>query len=252
MILTEEHIKKAVSSVLKEYFDKHDKYNQVSLVDDPNCLSGSEWAKHGGNFPIKRNGKIFYISRSVAVSLYCYCQNSEGEWCILANQRGPGAPTSRGLWNTICGYLDYGRSAEEQAALEAYQECGVKVPLNKIKQQGINTRNLSGSQNVTIRFAAVLDGTTDQYPLSAANCEPGEVSNLGWIPLSEVGNYKWAFGQEHKVIEQAKTSLNYENGEIRNDLPAKINSLKNELKGNPYAEQLFASILQDLKEYGMI
>lgn len=252
MKITEQQIYNAIENTLLEFFDKNDKYNKVSLVDDPKVRSGEEWAKKGGNFPVKRNGKIFYVSRSVAVSLYCYCQNSNGEWCVLANQRGPGAPTNRGEWNTPCGYLDYGETAEQAAARECYEETGVIIPPNKIKQQGVNSRNLSGAQNVSIRFAAVLDGVTDDYPLSAENCEPGEVTDIQWIPLSQVGKYQWAFGQWHKVIEQAKTSLNYENGVIKNDLASKINSLKNELKGNPYATQLFDSILQDLKDYKML
>lgn len=247
MKINKQQIAEAVESALLEYFDKNDKYNRVSLVDDPKVRSGKDWANNMGNFPVKRNGKIFYVSRSVAMSLYCYCQNGNGEWCVLANQRGPGAPTGRGLWNVVCGYLDYGESAEDGIAREAFEECGVKIPANKLKMQGVNSRNLHGPQNVTMRFAAVLDGTTEQYPLSMANCEPGEVLDVKWIPLSEVQNYKWAFGGEHKVIEQAKTSLNYENGVISNDINAKINSLKNELRGNPYASQLLDSILSELK-----
>lgn len=252
--VTEEQFNKILSEMSRSGYHRPD-YDSVSLVNDPKVRSGKAWADKPSNFPVMRNGRVFYVSRSVAVSLYCYCQNSEGEWCVLANQRGPGAPNNRGLWNVPCGYLDYSENAAQAAAREAWEETGVKIPLNKIKMMGTNS-NPGGkreeAQNVTIRHAAVLDGTTDQYPLSAANCEPGEVTDIQWIPLSQAANYQWAFGQGHKVIEQAKTSLNYENGEIHNDLPAKINSLKNELKGNPYAEQLFASILQDLKEYGML
>ena len=49
--------------------------NKVSLYNDPKVRSGDEWVKYGGNFPIERNGHIYYVSRSVAVSLYCYCRN---------------------------------------------------------------------------------------------------------------------------------------------------------------------------------
>ena len=33
-------------------------YDKVELVNDPKVKSGKEWAQNGGNFPIKRNGKI--------------------------------------------------------------------------------------------------------------------------------------------------------------------------------------------------
>lgn len=227
-------------------------YDTVTLGNDPKVRSGKEWAEKGGNFPVVRNGKTFYVSRSVAVSLYCFCQNNKGEWCVLANKRGPGAPNNRGLWNVVCGYLDYGESAEHAAARECWEETGVKIPMEKIQQQGVNSHNLTGAQNVTIRFAAVLDGTTDDYPVSDANCEPGEVSAIAWVPLQYVKRLQWAFGQWHKVGEQAKTTLGYDEktGQCVNDLTSKINSLKSILRGsNPQAYQLFSQILQDLKDY---
>lgn len=245
-IITEEDLRKTISSVLKEYFDKHSRYNHVSLVDDPKVRSGKDWAKYGGNFPVKRNGKIFYVSRSVSVSLYVYCLNSEGEWCVLANKRGPGAERAIGAWNVPCGFLDYNENAEQGAARECWEECGVKVPDDKIRMQGVNSSNLSGAQNVSMRFAAVLDGTINDYPTSSKNCEPGEVDEVSWIPLSKVGNYVWAFGQKTKVIQQAKTSLGYDNGQIKNDLTFKINALKTEIKNNPYAANLFNDILSEL------
>ena len=239
-----------LNSLINEALDElsNSRYNKVELVDDPKVRSGRAWAKYGGNFPIKRNGKIFYVSRSVAVSMYTYCQNPEGEWCVLANQRGPGAPTNVGFWNTPCGYLDYNESAEDAAVREAFEETGVKIPKSKIRLQGVNSSNFGSSQNVGMRFAVALEGTTDNYPLSAANCEPGEVSDIKWIPLSQVSQYKWCFGQEHKVIEQAKTTLGYENGVINNGLEYKINKLKSELRRNPYLYQLFNQILDELNK----
>jgi len=252
MVLTENKIKNTISNVLREYIEEwnpNSRYNRVSLVNDPKVRSGREWAKKGGNFPIERNGNIYYVSRSVAVSLYCFCQDKNGQWCVLANKRGPGAPSYRGLWNVPCGYLDYGESAEQAAVREAWEETGAKIPVEKIKMQGVNSNNLHGAQNVAIRFAGALDGTTDDYPLTSANCEPGEVTAVAWIPLTEVGQFQWMTNQGNKAVEQAKTTLNYENGTIKNGLSSKINSLRQELKGNPYASQLFDSILQDLKDY---
>lgn len=260
--IKEQEINDIIQNVLLEFKRKDAQnvatqepdYDTVTLGNDPKVRSGKEWAEKGGNFPIIRNGKTFYVSRSVAVSLYCYCKNKKGEWCVLANKRGTGAPNYQGCWNVPCGYLDYGETAEDAAARECWEETGVVVPKNKIQQQGVNSHNFGGSQNVTIRFAAVLDGLTDDYPLSMANCEPGEVTNVAWIPLQYVKSLKWAFGQYHKVGEQAKTSLGYDEktGQCLNDLNYKINALKSALRGkHPYEYQLFAQILQDLKDYKM-
>lgn len=248
--ITESQLNKTIQNVILEYFDKNDPYNQVSLVDDPKVRSGKAWADNIDNFPIKRNGKIFYVSRSVAMSLYCFCKNKNGEWCILANKRGPGAPNNQGLWNVICGYLSYNETAEAGAARECWEECGLRLNPSILQQQGVNSK----SENVTIRFAAVLSGTTENYPLSMDNCEPGEVTDVAWIPLRYVPKLKWAFGQGHKILPQAKTSLGYDEktGQCSNDLTYKINALKSELRGsNPYAFQLFTQILQELKGYKM-
>ena len=239
--------------------EEDEKYNTVKLGYDPKVRSGKDWHEKGGNFPVIRDGKTLYVSRSVAMSLYCFCKNRKGEWCVLANKRGPGAPNGQGLWNVVCGYLDYGdrakegrfETAEEGAARECWEECGLKIDPSILQQQGVN----STSENVTIRFAAVLTGTTDNYPLSLANCEANEVTDVAWIPLQYVKRLKWAFGQGYKILPQAKTSLGYDEktGQCSNDLAYKINALKSALRGkHPYEYQLFAQILQDLKDYNMV
>lgn len=218
-------------------------YDKVELVHDPKLKSGAEWAKYGGNFPVKRNGRIYYVSRSVAVSLYCYCRDRHGNWCVLANQRGPGAPNNVGLWNVPCGFLDYNEDATTAAARETFEETGVEVPKDKIMLMGTNSGNFGGSQNVSMRHACVLDGTIDNYPVSDANCEEGEVSDIKWIRLNEVGKYRWAFGMGHKVIDQAKTSLipfMKDNGV--DDL---INKLRHEIRGNVRANNLLDKILKN-------
>ena len=218
-------------------------YDKVELVHDPKLRSGAEWAKYGGNFPVKRNGRIYYVSRSVAVSLYCYCRDRHGNWCVLANQRGPGAPNNVGLWNVPCGFLDYNEDATTAAARETFEETGVEVPKDKIMLMGTNSGNFGGSQNVSMRHACVLDGTIDNYPVSDANCEEGEVSDIKWIRLNEVGKYRWAFGMGHKVIDQAKTSLipfMKDNGV--DDL---INKLRHEIRGNVRANNLLDKILKN-------
>lgn len=217
-------------------------YDKVELVNDPKLRSGKEWAEKGGNFPIKRNGKIYYVSRSVAVSMYAYCKDSRGMWCVLANQRGPGAPNNVGKWNVPCGYLDYGEDALHASIRECFEETGVKIPEDKPKMMGVNSTPNGGSENVSIRFACVLDGTIDDYPTSDANCEPGEVTDIQWIPLSNVKQYQWAFGMWHKVIDQAKTSLSHllkPNG-----IKEYVQFLRNEIRNNPRANILLDKIIE--------
>lgn len=253
MKLKEAEINETIGDILRKYIGRKKEqpaepdYDTVSLVNDPNCRSGKEWAEKGGNFPIKRNGKIYYVSRSVTVSLYAFCKNRFGEWCVLVNKRGP-KTRGAGAWNVPSGYLDYKETAEHAACREAFEECGVKIDEHKIVMQGVN----SSRENVAIRYAVKLEGTTDQYPTDISNCEPGEVSAAGWLPLSKANRVVWnrRDGAEN-VWGQAETTINYnrKTGGIYDDLPSKINNLKQMLKRNPRAYQLFSQILQDLKDY---
>lgn len=254
MKLNEKDINKAINRVLREYQENNVQtpveepdYDSVTLVNDPNCRTGKEWAEKGGNFPIKRNGKIYYVSRSVTVSLYAFCQNRFGEWCVLVNKRGP-KTRGAGTWNVPSGYLDYNETTEHAACREAFEETGVEIDESQIVMQGVN----SNRENVAIRYAVKLEGTTDDYPTSMANCEPGEVSAVGWLPLSKADRIRWNRADGAKNIwGQAETTLNYnrKTGGIYDDLPSKINNLKQMLMKNPRAYQLFSQILQDLKDY---
>lgn len=241
-------------------------YDRVKIVHDAKVRNGKEWAKYGGNFPVERNGRVYYVSRSISVSMYCYCRNKRGEWCILANQRGSGAPNNQGLWNVPCGYLDYNETANYAAKRETYEETGVNIPISKIHMMGVNSGRLEtdddiahrkihpaeGKQDVSMRFTAVLDGIINNYPLSAANSEPGEVADIRWIPLSKVKNYQWAYGMGEKVISQAKTSVGDFNNKDSDDLPTLIARMRRMLGGYPMALSLFNEIINKTNNSGKI
>lgn len=223
-------------------------YDKIELVDDPNVAKGADWAKYGGNFPIKRNGKIYWVSRSVTVSLCAFCKDEHGNWCVLANQRGPGCKTSPGLWNIPSGFLDYGESAEDAAAREVWEETGVDIPTS-VPFRLLGTRADSNSENVSMAYTCVLDGTTKDYPLSAENCEPGEVSDIRWIPiispngqiLKDCFKYKWCRNPK-VIIGRAETALTpYFNTNEKYDMLLK--KLKQEIGSNPTALFLLDKIL---------
>lgn len=175
----------------------------VELFNDPKCVP----PKDGGpyNRAVKIDGRISYISRSSVVSMKCFCRNRNGEWCILANQRGKGT-TNSGAWNTPVGYLDYGETLEEAAARETYEETGVKIPIDKVEYIGMDSAPHGRKQDVVIRFKAVLDGVIDDYPTSDENAEEGEVADIQWIPLSRVNDkrYRW---NGNAQLYHAKVSL---------------------------------------------
>jgi len=223
-------------------------YDKVELVDDPKVKKGAEWAKYGGNFPIKRNGKVYYVSRSVAVSLCTFCKDTNGNWCVLANQRGKGCRTSVGLWNIPAGYLDYGESAEDAAARETWEETGVDIPAN-VPFRLLGTNANGERDDVSMAYTCVLDGVTDDYPLSAENSEPGEVADIKWIPImtsdgkiiKEFLKYRWN-RNPYAIYGRAQTALMpYINSNESYDKLLK--KLKQEIGQNPTALFLLDKIL---------
>ena len=178
------------------------------------------YSKDDKGRPKRVNGSILFknkrgqeeehwISRSMTVSLYLFCYSQEyNDWCILCNQRGR---TSVGKWNTICGYLDYGENLPSAAARECFEETGVKVDPRMLKCMGTNSEPRGGSEDVNTRFVGILqDDISNHVPSAVKDLqggEQGEVLDIKWIPLSQLDNFPFAFGQNEKIKRQAEVSL---------------------------------------------
>ena len=143
--------------LLKEDIDEWGK-RPVYSYDDKLEFIHDDNIKNGGNFGIKRNGREYWVSRSNCISLYVYCKNSEGEWCILASKRGP-KMRNPNKWNVVCGFLDYGYSLESTAVKECWEETGVKINKSMLRNNGTNSSRTNSP--VSTRFSCVLNGTTD-------------------------------------------------------------------------------------------
>lgn len=153
------------------------------------------------NFEFEYEGKKYWYSRSMTSVCYVFCKNADGIWCILANQRGPKAPSCVGLWNVPCGYLDHNEDIRTAACRETLEETGVKVMQDQLEFWKLHTQPDKGKQNMNCQFYVVLNGTTDDYPLSNQYNEPGETSDIQWIPLSKLNDYKFAFNQKPNIRE---------------------------------------------------
>lgn len=166
------------------------------------------WKKYDAkpfNFPFKYKGRTLWHSRSCAVAGFIFCKNQLGEWCILANQRGKGAPDYQFYHNAVCGYLDFGESSEEAISRETQEECGIYISPNEFKLYGVQSDSSANKQNVTIRyFVKIEDRLTDDPSLDVHITNLGEkdeVADVSWIPISVLKEYNWAFGHKD-IIEQ--------------------------------------------------
>ena len=158
------------------------------------------------NHPLKNpeTGETEWISRAIAVLGVVIGIDKNGVKYILAEQRGTGTPDPEyiGCWCLPCGYLDYNENVHQAVAREVLEETGVNIHPDNFVLFHINDNPFSDKrQNVTFRFKTELEGYIDDWELTDKFSESNEVSNIKWIDLREVGNYKWAFNHD-KIISE--------------------------------------------------
>lgn len=153
------------------------------------------------------DGRSIWVSRSVAVAV-CVLLVCQRRAYILVNQRGPGLPDFQGYWNLPCGYLDYDETTEQAAVREVWEECGVNAEhLLTVasaeffsKPWDVSSTPSGEKQNVTIHHG--LCAEVEQLPpLSDAYNEPGETSDIRWLPLTEVDSLQYAFNHRARIDE---------------------------------------------------
>ena len=212
--------------------------DKIELVKDKNVVNG-------GNFPIKRNGKEYWVSRSMTISLYVFCKNDSGEWCILASLRGPKVKFGANKWNVVCGFLDYGYTLEETAVKECYEETGVKINVDMLRHHGVNSSRVRG--DVSARFSVVLDSNTKNYPTSISHCEEGEVSDAQWIPLSKIKQYNWWGKQDEKVLTVSQEIIDSHSLSTNKNYQLIVSSLQKLVSEKRMNQDIYKEIMNLLK-----
>jgi 8-oxo-dGTP pyrophosphatase MutT (NUDIX family) len=157
---------------------------------------------------------IGWYSRSMASSIFVFCKNENGKWCILASERGEDALDYKGYWNCPCGYLDFDETTVQCARRECFEETGVDLDINGLKFVGYEDDPVTANrQNVTFRFIDIIwDKKTTDFTFSKKNNEGKEVGSIAWIPIENIGNYKWAFGHEKRINELFDTYVDPDGG----------------------------------------
>ena len=143
-----------------------------------------------------------WFSRSMAVAVFMYCKDKDGNWCILASERGKGAADFRGLWNCVCGYVERDTTLVENCIKEVHEEVGVDIKEDDLVLVGIEDSPSANRQNVTFRYAVVFNGkSVDEFEFSHEWNEADEVGDIKWIPLKDIDQYSWAFGHDKRIKE---------------------------------------------------
>jgi 8-oxo-dGTP diphosphatase len=151
-------------------------------------------------------GETEWVARNMATLVIIFAINKDNQIHVLANKRGPNTPDPefRGCWCMPCGYLDYDETIKMAAVREVYEETGVMLNIHNLNLFYINDiPEEDKRQNVTFRFRCTIKDPIENIKLTDKNSEFEEVSDIKWIPIDEVNNYKWAFNHDQIIIEEA-------------------------------------------------
>ena len=162
------------------------------------------------NFQItdKETGKVYWISRSLAVCGIIVAQGPDGKLVFLVEKRGPGCPDFIGYYCNPCGYLGWGETREEAVLREIYEETGLDFRDYKNSNPGniaITEWNIEDRpeenirQNITTRYIIRVDysyliknyqTTTDT---SSRGGEAGEIDELRLVSEDRIDDFEWAW-----------------------------------------------------------
>ena len=176
--------------------------------------------KNRPNTPVKKeDGTIIWHSRSVGVVgvVILYLPGHKTPY-VLVSRRGPKAADYRGKLNVISGYLDWDENGQEALFREGWEETGLnllelafpekeaiwyEVIANDLDQPWfVKTDPSENLQNVALRYGFACKLKEPKFPdLSLDNNEiEGEVSEVWWMPVTEINSHEWAF-EHDKVIK---------------------------------------------------
>lgn len=150
-------------------------------------------------FITDKNGHEYYSGR-YGVALGIVIAIEENCSYILASKRGVGANGHNGEWNLPVGFIEFGESGEEAASREVFEETTILIPSSKFCFHSVYCP--ANSNTIALRYITYLKHKKSiQYKvMNNTGGEPEEVSDIKWIKIEDIDNYKWCYGHD-KVIK---------------------------------------------------
>lgn len=155
------------------------------------------------NFAITKDGKEYWVSRSVATVTYVFTMIN-GIPHVLANKRGPGLPNNVGKWNAPSGFVDYDETLEQAAKREVFEETGLPLEDLPLSLLEIDSNPSRERQIILVRYSCLYRGDPDV--LTNEFSEPNEVDEVKWIPIQELGCYEWTSQTHLNAMLKAYTT----------------------------------------------
>ena len=143
-----------------------------------------------------------WFSRSMAVAVFIFCKDKDGDWCVVGSERGKGVPDYQGYWNSVCGYVERNTTIVENCIKEVHEEVGLDIKVEDLLFIGLEDSPSANRQNVTFRYAVKFDDkVTSDFTFSHEWNEKDEVGKIQWIKVKDIDKYQWAFGHDKRIVE---------------------------------------------------
>lgn len=217
MKITEQELKNIISESINRYFLSETRLGQEG--DDGYDASANQYGQGWGPDSTLQNRQGYnadgtkgpWFSRSVAVVTCVLLQDTQSkQWYVLGSERGEGAADYQGMWNLPAGYLDYNEDTDNAAIREVWEETGIKIPKENLRKLWTSSSPYENRQNVCFVYVAFLKGDKNAYGFSKDNMEENEVGGINWISVSDIDNYRWAFGHGNiakKIVNKFKNII---------------------------------------------
>ena len=148
---------------------------------------------------ITDDGKKIFRDRSVGVVMVAVILINN-VLHVLCNKRGKRTSEAALLWNLPSGYLDWDETGEQAAIRETYEECGIQIPIDLVKEVEHSTSPSENRQNIIFRYFAQLPSEFANIKFSTEHSEEDEVRDVKWIPVTELDNYEFAWKQKETIL----------------------------------------------------
>lgn len=142
------------------------------------------------------DGRRLAIDRSVGVVMLCYTIAGDNIY-ILVNKRGTKTSEFKSKWNLPSGYINWDESGEETAVRETFEETGIDIPVEWVKEVEHSTSPKENRQNIIFRYAVQVSNDYMNKSLTTQDSE--EVDNIKWINFNELDTVEWAFNQKEAI-----------------------------------------------------
>jgi len=138
----------------------------------------------------------------VSAATFLFAPNDDGVWCVLCGRRSGHDPRYKGgLFDVPCGMREDDEDIVNTALRETYEEAGIHLSGGDIK---FIEKQPWGNGKIGSNFLGIFD---ECLPIGSGDFEH---DFFKWLPVGDVGKYKWVYGMDSKVLDLFDRFVNKE------------------------------------------